>query len=99
MIKEALSYKGTINRRAYIVSLITYFVLLFLVLFIFSRLSGVFFAILFLIVFSGLHVFLFGKGTKRCRDLGKTGWDQFSIRIWLLMVSKDKKVENKVAAE
>ncbi|EHO11963.1 hypothetical protein MODO_3566 [Myroides odoratimimus] len=97
MIKEAFSYKGTINRKAYIVSLVTYFVLLFLSFSVFARLSGAFFGILFLIVFIGLHIYLFGKGTRRCHDLGKKGWEQFSFRTWLGMLSREIKVSKSVS--
>lgn len=99
MIKEALSYKGSINKREYIVSLVIYLVSLVLLIFLFARLSGVFFALVFAVIFIVLHIYLFGKGTKRCHDLGKKGWDQFSVRTWLLMITKDKKAENKVTVE
>ncbi|MGL4582246.1 MAG: DUF805 domain-containing protein [Flavobacterium sp.] len=92
MIKEAFSYKGSIGRREYIMSLVIYFVLLVLIFNVFARLSGTFFGIVFLLVFGALLAYIFGKGTRRCHDLGKKGWEQFSIKTWLSMLSREIKV-------
>ncbi|AJH14177.1 hypothetical protein MPR_0986 [Myroides profundi] len=48
-------------------------------------------------VFIGLHVYLFGKGTRRCHDLGKKGWEQFSFRTWLGMLSREIKVTKPIS--
>lgn len=96
MIKEAFSYKGCIGRREYIMSLVIYFVLLVLIFNVFARLSGTFFGIVFLLAFGALLAYIIGKGTRRCRDLGKKGWEQFGVMTWLSMLSREIKI-NKTA--
>lgn len=105
MIKQKLSFKGRINRKEYILSLLLTVVLTLVLIPItisFNYILGQDFYLIpsFIILFVIIW-FIIAQNTKREHDLGFSGWWQiipFRI-IWLIMLKgeeKDNKYGNQI---
>jgi uncharacterized membrane protein YhaH (DUF805 family) len=94
MFKNPFSFEGRIRRTEYILSCIISMFLLGLVL---SLSSSTNVSIIGSLVFMLLsYWFLLAQGTKRCHDLGKSGWWQIVpfYGLWLFFAKGDL-LENK----
>jgi len=83
MFKDPFSFNGRIRRTEFGISYIIYFILYVLILLFTNRFKENQLLLVFVIP---LLWFLWAQGTKRCHDLGKSGWWQlipFYV-FWLL---------------
>lgn len=87
MFNRPFSFKGRIRRLEYALSYLTYLVLVALISFILEE-SGI--HILWtLIPFSALLIFILAQGTKRCHDLGNSGFYQLIPFYVLVMLFQE----------
>src|SRR5690554_2333466 len=84
MFKNPFSFEGRIRRTEYGISNIIYFACVAIMNFIIAVSKGD--AAILLIAYIPLLWFLIAQGTKRCHDLGNSGWWQLIpfYSLWLL---------------
>lgn len=83
MFKNPFLFKGRIRRLEYWLSVLIWYVYIFLVFFLAteSNLSE----LIFLFHLPGF-IFLWAQGSKRCHDIGISGWYQIIPFYWLSML-------------
>jgi uncharacterized membrane protein YhaH (DUF805 family) len=85
MFKNPFSFEGRIRRAEYGVSIILYIIVYIIFIFMTADVasSG---AIIGLLLFIPMIWFMLAQATKRCHDLGKSGWWQLIpfYGLWLL---------------
>ena len=89
MLESPFSFKGRIRRTEFGLSLILYFLLGMISMYIMGLNNVLTFVGLFL--FIPLIWFLFAQGAKRCHDRGNSGWVQiipFYI-LWMLFADSE----------
>lgn len=93
MFRAPFSFEGRIRRAEYGLSMIIYFIVVFIFQLLFNTIefdsyskSGDGFVILFFIFFIPMLWFMLAQGAKRCHDLGNSGWFQLIpfYGLWLL---------------
>ena len=96
MFKRPFSFEGRIRRTEYCLSLLIYYVVIYVVAFFAGVLVGTtgsngFMALYFLFLIPGAW-FLWAQGTKRCHDLGHSGWFQFIpfYVFWMIFAPGDR---------
>ncbi|MEO7444567.1 MAG: DUF805 domain-containing protein, partial [Ferruginibacter sp.] len=82
MFKKLFSFNGRIRRLEYGLSYLAYFLIIFIAAFSIGIVRGPGtqeegpFSILFLVIWLPLIFILLAQGSKRCHDMGKSGWWQ-----------------------
>ncbi|PLK45481.1 DUF805 domain-containing protein [Emticicia sp. TH156] len=91
MFKAPFSFEGRIRRLEFGLSLIIYYVIFFLIGFIYDFSEAPFVKFLGTIVFLGDIWFSLSQGTKRCHDLGNSGWFMLIplYGLWMLFQNSD----------
>ena len=86
MFKNPFSFDGRIRRAEYGVSIIAYVIVYIIVIFMTGNGTGSGIAMITLLLFIPMIWFMIAQATKRCHDLGKSGWWQLIpfYGLWLL---------------
>ena len=99
-IEINFSYKGRISRLDYLVSIILYIIATFLIGIILSFFGvndgNIYGQVIILLAIAPLFIWMFFQGTKRCHDIGSSGWFQLIpfYALWMLFGGGDNN-ENK----
>jgi uncharacterized membrane protein YhaH (DUF805 family) len=88
MFKTPFSFNGRIRRLEFGISFIIYLVVYFVVAYL-STVGGDLSPVILLIAYIPLLWFLWAQGSKRCHDLGRTGWMQIVPFYFLWMIFQD----------
>lgn len=96
MFRRPFSFEGRIRRTEYCLSLLIYLTAIYAVAFFVGVLAGITgslaFVVLYYICLIPILWFLWAQGTKRCHDLGHSGWFQlipFYI-FWMIFAPGDR---------
>jgi len=94
MFKNPFSFEGRIRRLEYWLSFLIWYVYIVLVVVLAAMLNLP--EYLFLFYLPGL-IFLWAQGSKRCHDLGNSGWYQIIpfYGLWMLFVNGEQTLSNK----
>lgn len=94
MFKNSFSFDGRIRRLEYWLSIVIWYVYLFSVILLVYALNLPEYLVLFYL--PGFF-FLWAQGSKRCHDLGNSGWYQIIpfYGLWMLFVDGEQTVSNK----
>ncbi len=92
MFEQPFLFKGRIRRAEYVLSLSIYFTLTFILIWVIEESKG---DLVFLTVtYLPIIWFVVAQGTKRCHDIGVTGWMQLVPFYIFWMLFQPGKPEN-----